>query len=128
MTKREELPRSAEELAELADYYDNNDTSGEMDAGEWVDPRPMVTTSLRLPDAMVAALKEEARRRGIRYTALVREVLESHLAAPRPVVDVFHIEARLDHLTVLVERLAEHVTHAEPQHEVGAREPQRSAG
>jgi predicted DNA binding CopG/RHH family protein len=106
MTKREELPRSAEELAELAEYYDNNDTSVEMEAGEWVDPRPMVTTSLRLPDTVVAALKEEARRKGVRYTALVREVLEVHLAHPEPVIDVVNIERRLEHLTVLVESLA----------------------
>jgi predicted DNA binding CopG/RHH family protein len=110
MTKREELPRSAEELAELADYYDKNDTSVEMEAGEWVDPRPMVTTSLRLPDTMVTALKEEARRKGVRYTALVREVLEFYLAHPEPVVGIVSIERRLDHLTVLVEGLAKHTS------------------
>jgi predicted DNA-binding protein len=128
MTKREELPRSAEELAELAEYYDDNDTSVEMEAGEWVDPRPMVTTSLRLPDTMVTALKEEARRRGIRYTALVREVLESHLTHPAPVIDVVNIEERLDRLTVLVEGLAEQTSRGEPRHEADSRESERAAG
>ncbi|QUQ70127.1 CopG family antitoxin [Kutzneria sp. CA-103260] len=75
-----------------------------MEAGEWVDPRPMVTTSLRLPATVVTALKAEARRKGVRYTALVRQVLEDHLAHP---IDVVDIQARLEHLTVLVEGLAE---------------------
>ena len=124
MTKREKLPRSAEELADLAEHYDNNDTSAEMETGEWVDPRPMVTTSLRLPDAMVTALKEEARRRGVRYTALVRQVLESHLAHQGPAVDVVSIEDRLDRLTLLVEELAER---GGLRPEANAREPEHTA-
>jgi predicted DNA-binding protein len=125
MTKRERLPRPAEELAELAEHYGDNDTSAEMEAGEWVDPRPMVTTSLRLPDAMVTALKQEARRRGIRYTALVREIIEDHLAGP--MIDVVHIQARLDHLTVLVEGLAEQASRGVPQPGAEAREPEHTA-
>jgi predicted DNA binding CopG/RHH family protein len=128
MTKGEKLPRSAEELAELAEHYDNDDTSAEMVAGEWVDPRPMVTTSLRLPDAMVTALKEEARRKGVRYTALVRDILESHLAQQAPTIDVVSIEARLDRLTVLVEGLAEHAPRGGLQPGANAREPERTAG
>lgn len=126
MTKREKLPRSAEELAELAEHYDSNDTSVEMDAGEWVDPRPMATTSLRLPDTVVTALKEEARRKGVRYTALVREVLEHHLTHPEPTVDVIDIGARLDHLTVLVEGL--HTSRGELRPGADAREPEHTAG
>jgi predicted DNA-binding protein len=81
----EKLPRPADELAELAAHYDTQDTAEEMDRGEWVDPRPMRTTSLRLPAEVVEALKTLAQARGVRYTALVREMLEQALreaAAP----------------------------------------------
>lgn len=47
-----------------------------MEQGTWVDPRPMKTTSLRLPADVVEALKTLARTRGMRYTALVREIIE----------------------------------------------------
>jgi hypothetical protein len=68
-----------EDLESLAAYYDANDTSSEMEHGSWVDPRPMQTTSLRLPVDMVKALKALAQARGIRYTALLRELLEDAL-------------------------------------------------
>jgi predicted DNA-binding protein len=124
MTKREKLPRPAKELAELAEHYGDNDTSVEMEAGEWVDPRPMATTSLRLPGAVVTALKEEAQSKGVRYTALVREVLEDHVAHQEPAIDVVDLQARLEHLTVLVERLVER---AGLQPGAKAREPEHSA-
>ncbi|WP_190824808.1 CopG family antitoxin [Saccharopolyspora pogona] len=73
---QQDLPRPAEELDELAAYYDTHDTSAEMDHGQWVEPRPMKTTSLRLPADVVEALKKLAQARGIRYTALLREILE----------------------------------------------------
>lgn len=75
----ESLPRPIEDLESLATYYDTNDTSSEMEHGEWVDPRPMQTTSLRLPVDTVEALKALAQARGIRYTALLRELLEDAL-------------------------------------------------
>jgi hypothetical protein len=50
MTKQPEpLPRPAAELERLAEYYDTHDTSAEMEAGEWAEPQPIATTSLRLP-------------------------------------------------------------------------------
>jgi predicted DNA-binding protein len=70
------LPRPAGELDDLAAYYDTHDTADEMDDGRWVDPRPMMTTSLRLPADVVEELKARARRKGVRYTALLREILE----------------------------------------------------
>jgi predicted DNA binding CopG/RHH family protein len=73
----ETLPRSAGELDDLASYYDTHDTSTEMEHGHWVDPRPMQTTSLRLPTDVVDALKARAHRRGIRYTTLLREIIEN---------------------------------------------------
>jgi predicted DNA-binding protein len=72
----EAMPRPAGELDELAAYYDAHDTAAEMEHGRWVDPRPMTTTSLRLPAEVVEALKARARRRGVRYTALLREIVE----------------------------------------------------
>jgi hypothetical protein len=63
-------------LDDLAAYYDTHDTAAEMEYGRWVDPRPMKTTSLRLPANVVEALKARAHRRGMRYTALLREIVE----------------------------------------------------
>ena len=77
MVKRDESPpRAVEDLEALAAHYDNHDTSAEMEHGEWVDPRPMQTTSLRLPGDVVDALKALAQSRGMRYTALLREIVE----------------------------------------------------
>jgi predicted DNA-binding protein len=82
--KRDEsLPRPVEELEALAAYYDANDTSAEMEHGEWVDPRPMKNTSLRLPGDVVDALRALAQTRGMRYTALVREIIEHALNGVR---------------------------------------------
>jgi hypothetical protein len=75
----ESLPRPVEDLESLATYYATNDTSSETEHGEWADPRPMQTTSLRLPLDTVEALKALAQVRGIRYTALLRELLEDAL-------------------------------------------------
>lgn len=76
MTKQTDaLPIPAERLEALATYYDR-DTSAEMEQGRWVDPRPMKTTSLRLPADVVEALKTLAQTRGMRYTAFVREIIE----------------------------------------------------
>jgi predicted DNA-binding protein len=84
MTKRNEsLPRPVHELEALAAYYDSHDTSPEMEHGEWVDPRPMKTTSLRLPADVVDTLKTLAQTRGMRYTALVREIIEHALNGVR---------------------------------------------
>jgi predicted transcriptional regulator len=96
--KHEMLPRAADELAALADYYDNHDTSGQMDAGRWVDPRPMQTTSLRLPVEVVDALKALAQTRNMRYTALVRDIVEHALHDSR--------SGEADRLLEINERLA----------------------
>lgn len=73
----ERLPRPAQELEELASYYDDHDTADEMADGQWVEP--MVTTSLRLPRDVFEQLKENARREGKRHTAYIREILERSL-------------------------------------------------
>jgi len=77
--KAETLPRPARELEELATYYDTHDTSAEMEHGRLVDPRPMQTTSLRLPIETVEALKNRAQEKGVRYTALLREIIEKSI-------------------------------------------------
>lgn len=99
MAKRTEpLPRPAKELEDLAAYYDTHDTSSAMEEGEWVDPRPMKTTSLRLPADVVEALKALAQTRGMRYTALVREIIEHALTGAR--------WAKSDEFVMINERLA----------------------
>jgi hypothetical protein len=77
MTERsEQLPRPAAELERLAEYYDTHDTSAEMEPGDWVEPQPMATTSLRLPVEVIDQLKRQARARHLRYTSYVRSILE----------------------------------------------------
>jgi predicted DNA binding CopG/RHH family protein len=78
MTNHEEqrLPRSTAELEQLASYYDTHDTSAEMEDGEWFDPQPMATTSLRLPAEVINQLKRQAQARHVRYTTYVRSILE----------------------------------------------------
>lgn len=95
--KAEKLPRPADELEELAAHYGDHDTVEEMDHGEWVDPRPMKTTSLRLPMEVVEALKTLAASRGVRYTALVREMLEQALVVEEgaPSHELARLEDRL---------------------------------
>jgi hypothetical protein len=53
----EQLPQPAAALERLAEYYGTHDTSGEMEHGEWVEPQPMATTSLRLPAEVISQLK-----------------------------------------------------------------------
>lgn len=94
----EALPLPVEKLEELAAYYDAEDTAAGMRAGQWVDPRPMKTTSLRLPVEVVDALKVLAQTRDVRYTALVREIIEQALSGGRL--------AESGELTQINERLA----------------------
>lgn len=80
-TRNDDLPRPAEELEELANYYATHVTPPNED-GEWVEPQPMVTTSLRLPKAVIDAIKAEARQRGVRHTMLLRSIVEQHVRSP----------------------------------------------
>lgn len=71
-----------ERLVELADHYDSHDTAEEMNGGRWetdVNPEPMITTSLRLPQRLMANVRADARRRGMNPSALIREILEQEL-------------------------------------------------
>lgn len=93
----EQLPRPAAELEQLASYYDNHDTSAEMEDGEWVEPQPMATTSLRLPTDVINELKRQAQARHIRYTAYVRSILE-RAADGSPPPEIADITDRLERI------------------------------
>lgn len=74
----EGLPRSREELEDLAQYYSDHDVSEEVTAGELIS-EPMATTSLRLPDSVIRSLKADAKKQGVPYTRLVRQILVEHV-------------------------------------------------
>jgi hypothetical protein len=93
----EQLPRPAGELDDLAGYYDTHDTSAEMEHGEWVEPQPMATTSLRLPADVIDELKRQARARHLRYTSYVRSILE-RAARGGPPAEIADIAERLDRI------------------------------
>jgi hypothetical protein len=98
MTKpSEQLPRPAAELEELVGYYDTHNTSEEMEHGEWVEPEPMATTSLRLPADVIDQLKRQARARHLRYTSYVRSILE-RAARGGPPPEIADITERLDRI------------------------------
>ncbi|MCS7482285.1 BrnA antitoxin family protein [Umezawaea endophytica] len=105
--QNEHLPRPVEELEALAAYYDTHDTSSEMEQGEWVDPRPMRTTSLRLPSDVVDALKTLAQGRGLRYTAFVREIIEEAVNGTRA-AEYDELAMINQRLTRIEEAVAEH--------------------
>jgi predicted DNA binding CopG/RHH family protein len=98
MTKQtERLPRPAADLERLAEYYDSHDTSKEMQPGEWVEPQPMATTSLRLPAEVIGQLKRQAKDRHLRYTSYVRLILEQAAGAgPQP--ELADIAERLERI------------------------------
>jgi predicted DNA-binding protein len=101
----------AEELDELAAYYGTHDTSEEMEYGQWVEPQPMATTSLRLPVHVITELKREAKDRGIRYSTHVRDILE-HAIHEEPAADPAEINRRLERIEHAV--LTEEVTRPSP--------------
>lgn len=103
----EELPRPAAELERLAGHYGTHDTSEEMEHGEWVEPQPMATTSLRLPVEVIEELKRQARARHVRYTSYVRSILER--VADR------ETEPELADITERLERIERAVTRRQTQ-------------
>lgn len=98
MTKHSEhLPRPADQLEGLSEYYDTHDTSAEMEHGRWVEPQPMTTTSLRLPAEVIDQLKRQARTQHVRYTSYVRSILE-HAARGGQPPELLQIAERLDRI------------------------------
>jgi hypothetical protein len=93
----ERFPQPAADLERLAEYYGSHDTSEEMEHGEWVEPQPMATTSLRLPAEVIGQLKQQAKDRHLRYTSYVRLILERAAeAGPQP--ELADITERLDRI------------------------------
>ncbi len=104
MTKHsEQVPRPAAELEELAEHYGSHDTSGEMERGEWIEPQPMATTSLRLPADVIDQLKRQARARHVRYTSYVRSILE-RTARGDALPEIADITERLERIERAVTR------------------------
>lgn len=93
----EQLPRPEPELEQLAEYYGSHDTTTEMEHGEWVEPQPMVTTSLRLPAGIIEELKQQARVRHVRYTSYVRSILERAALGGSP-AEMAEITERLERI------------------------------
>ena len=79
-------------IDELRDYYDNNDTSGEMDSGRWVVPEPepgrMSNYSVRVPAAVLAQAGVIASTRGMTVGAWLREQVEAAVARETTEPDV----------------------------------------
>jgi len=94
----EPLPLPAAELERLAEYYGNHDTSTEMTHGEWVEPGPMATTSLRLPADVIDRLKQQASARHVRYTSYVRSILERAAQGGPPSSEMTEINERLERI------------------------------
>ena len=68
-----------------------------MDNGNWVEPQPMATTSLRLPADVIDQLKQQARTRHVRYTTYVRSILERAARGGSP-PELAEITERLDRI------------------------------
>jgi hypothetical protein len=99
----EQLPRPPAELEELAEYYDSHDTSEQIEHGEWVEPQPMATTSLRLPADVIEQLKRQAQAGHVRYTSYVRSILE-RAARGGPPPEIADITERLERIERAVTR------------------------
>ncbi len=107
MTKHpEQLPRPAAELEQLAEYYSTHDTSAEMEHGEWVEPQPMATTSLRLPAEVIDQLKRQAQVRHVRYTSYIRSILERAARGGTP-PELADITERLERIEQAITRQSE---------------------
>jgi len=67
-------------LHRLAEYYDNHDTSTELDRAELVDEPvdsdPMVSLSLRLPKSLLDWVRAQARAEHTKPTQLIRRWIE----------------------------------------------------
>ena len=84
-------------MTRLAEYYDAHDTGAEMETGDWVEPQPMATTSLRLPADVIEELKRQARVRHLRYTSYVRSILERAARGETP-PEIADITERLERI------------------------------
>ncbi|MFB9251515.1 CopG family antitoxin [Sphaerisporangium melleum] len=81
-----------DKIDELAAYYDEHDTTAELEKAVPREAVPvdevMIVTSLRLPKPVMDQVRERARARGVKPTALIREWVEAALAGQDAVVPV----------------------------------------
>jgi hypothetical protein len=99
MTRRERLV--------LGRNHHSQDTNEKTNGDRWeteVIPEPMITTSLRLPQRLMADVRTEAGRRGIKPSALIRTILEGELAGSLP--EQPDLELRVGALEDAVRRLS----------------------
>lgn len=86
-----------DKIDELAAYYDEHDTTAELEQAVPREPVPadevMIVTSLRLPKAVMDQVRERAKDRGVKPTALIREWVEAALAREDAVVPISVIMA-----------------------------------
>ena len=95
------------ERSALERSHHSHDTTERMDGGRWateVIPEPMITTSIRLPQRLMADVRTEADRRGIKPSALIRRIVEGELAADLPQQP--DLELRVGALEEAVRRLS----------------------
>lgn len=89
-----------DKIDELAAYYDERDTTDELERAIPRDPIPsdevMIVTSLRLPKSVMDQVRERAQERGTKPTALIREWVEAALAGQDAVVPISVIMAAVN--------------------------------
>ncbi|MGQ0778535.1 MAG: CopG family antitoxin [Pseudonocardiales bacterium] len=73
----------AQQLHDLAEYYDSTDLTGHIEQATWEEPEPvtepMVTYALRLPKPIIDQIRDAADARGVKVSALMREWLQERL-------------------------------------------------
>jgi hypothetical protein len=86
-----------DKIGDLAAYYDEHDTTAELEQATPREPvhvdDVMIVTSLRLPKSVMDEVRERARVRGVKPTALIREWVEAALAEREAVVPISVIMA-----------------------------------
>lgn len=76
-----------ERIEELAEFYDNTDTSeleGEdvTNQGVIMGPEDMEQVSIRLPKEDLEQIKRRAKSAGVGYTTMIRMIIHAHLENP----------------------------------------------
>lgn len=70
-------------IDELRDYYDNTDTSESIKNATWDDmitEDPMVGITVRFPKSALDRVRATADTRGVKVTALIRDLVERAIA------------------------------------------------
>lgn len=70
-------------IDELRDYYDNTDTSESIKNATWDDTiteDPMVGITVRFPKSALDRVRATADTRGVKVTALIRDLVERAIA------------------------------------------------